>query len=507
MFPRLFSTAFRIAISSSVALAGCVFSGGLSCTGSGQVSTPQSAPIAPEAGDHPSEHFRTFKFDEGGSRIDLRIADGRSPIPDQHILAWIRAAASAVSHYFGHFPLPTVVVTVVPQGDGKIENGVTNDHGIHVRLGQSTTDRDLADDWVMTHEMFHLAFPSIGDDYVWLSEGLASYLEPLARARQGTISPAKVWADLVEGMPQGQPEPGDRGLDQTHTWGRTYWGGSMFCLLADIHIRQQTGNARSLDDAMRAILDHGGNRHAKWPIEKVFRIGDTATGTRVLHDLHSEMGQHPVTVDLSSLWSSLGIHDRNSHVTFDDTAPLASVRRSMTDASANPHAPTPWHSILLVCPSCLEPLVPLLAALSITCSIVGEADAQRVQDSLTRGRPLGGEAWTRRMAHRLGLQYTLNPRGRPPKKNDPGRNGGCHLCSVWMSPLQRLDVTFAASGCHLCSVRTKWWMSPLQHLTFAASHLCSISPLQHLTFAASHLCSICHLCSVPSRAIFTLLNM
>jgi putative transposase len=50
---------------------------------------------------------------------------------------------------------------------------------------------------------------------------------------------------------------------------------------------------------------------------------------------------------------------------------------------------------------------------------MGEADAQRVQDSLTRGRSLGGEAWTRRVAHRLGLQYTLNPRGRPPKRDDP----------------------------------------------------------------------------------------
>ncbi len=40
-------------------------------------------------------------------------------------------------------------------------------------------------------------------------------------------------------------------------------------------------------------------------------------------------------------------------------------------------------------------------------------DLAAIQTSLTRGRPFGGEAWTRRTAKRLGLESTLNPRGRP----------------------------------------------------------------------------------------------
>ena len=44
---------------------------------------------------------------------------------------------------------------------------------------------------------------------------------------------------------------------------------------------------------------------------------------------------------------------------------------------------------------------------------MGEAESQRVKDSLKRGRPLGGDSWTRDMAERLGLQHTLRPRGRP----------------------------------------------------------------------------------------------
>ena len=43
---------------------------------------------------------------------------------------------------------------------------------------------------------------------------------------------------------------------------------------------------------------------------------------------------------------------------------------------------------------------------------------RRVKASLDRGRPLGDERWTLKTAKRFGLQYTLNPRGRPPKKRE-----------------------------------------------------------------------------------------
>ena len=45
-----------------------------------------------------------------------------------------------------------------------------------------------------------------------------------------------------------------------------------------------------------------------------------------------------------------------------------------------------------------------------------EDQRRRVQASLERDRPLGTEAWMLQMAQRLGLQYTLNPRGRPAKQ-------------------------------------------------------------------------------------------
>jgi len=132
-------------------------------------------------------------------------------------------------------------------------------------------------------------------------------------------------------MPQGEPEPGDEGLDNTHSWGRTYWGGAMFCLLADVRIREQTHNRKGLQDALRGILDAGGNIDEDWPIERAFTAGDKATGTTVLMDLYRQMRDKPVQVDLDSVWQKLGIERRpKGEIVLVSHAPEADIREAIT---------------------------------------------------------------------------------------------------------------------------------------------------------------------------------
>ena len=159
----------------------------------------------------------------------------------------------------------------------------------------------------MTHEMVHLAFPSVAEAHHWIEEGSATYVEPVARARAGDLTPEKVWGDLVDGLPQGLPGPADRGLDFTPTWGRTYWGGALFCLLADIEIRKRTGNRKGLEDALRAILAAGGTVETEWPLAKALHIGDDATGVPVLSELYEKMKASPFPVDLNALWKEMGV--------------------------------------------------------------------------------------------------------------------------------------------------------------------------------------------------------
>ncbi len=45
-----------------------------------------------------------------------------------------------------------------------------------------------------------------------------------------------------------------------------------------------------------------------------------------------------------------------------------------------------------------------------------EDERKAIATSLERGRPYGGEQWTKRITKKLGLESTVNPRGRPRKK-------------------------------------------------------------------------------------------
>jgi predicted metalloprotease with PDZ domain len=133
----------------------------------------------------------------------------------------------------------------------------------------------------------------------------------------------------MHSMQNGLPASGDEGLDRTHTWGRTYWGGALFCLLADVEIRKKTANRFGLRDAMRAVLRASGGVAFEMPIERVLKVGDGATGTTVLQDLYAQMKDQPVSPDLPALWKQLGIRERGDSVEFQDDAPLAATRKAI----------------------------------------------------------------------------------------------------------------------------------------------------------------------------------
>jgi hypothetical protein len=66
----------------------------------------------------------------------------------------------------------------------------------------------------------------------------------------------------------------------------------------------------------------------------VLATADKAVGLDVLTRLHNEMGPKPVTPDLAGLWGDLGLKPQGESVAFDDTAPLAAIRKAITEPRA-----------------------------------------------------------------------------------------------------------------------------------------------------------------------------
>lgn len=266
-------------------------------------------------------------------RVDLQgeeFTGGSAPL-----LEWVRRAAGIVSGYYGRFPNSSATIRIVAVDGGGVHGGKTwaNPDGlIRVQVGREVSEAQLRDDWVLVHEMTHLALPDTGEEHAWLSEGIATYVEGVARVQAGNRAESDVWAEELRSMPRGLPQEGDRGLDYTHSWGRTYWGGAMFCLLADVDIRRRTQLRFGLQDALRAVLIASGGLKTDWPIERVLRTGDAAVGTRTLEDLYAQMYGTAMTPDLQGLWRQLGVVSTDGTLRLEDTAPLAAVRHAIMTA-------------------------------------------------------------------------------------------------------------------------------------------------------------------------------
>jgi hypothetical protein len=297
----------------------------------------QGQPLGPHHAPWDSPVAWSQTIHAGGSTIQLDVAPGPLDLSHADVADWVETAARAVSEYYGRFPVSRARVLVVPaEGRRGVLSGSSwgDVDGLpaftRMRIGEHTTGQDLVNDWTMTHEFVHTALPSLDREHHWLEEGLATYVEPIARAQIGTLTPEFVWEETVKGMPQGEPLPGENGLDNTHTWASTYWGGGLFCMMADIEIRKATHNRMGLQDALRGIVAAGGSIAMNWPIKKVISVADRATGTRVLARLYQQMGERSFApIDLNALWKQLGIQPLAKSVTFDDRAPLAAIRQAI----------------------------------------------------------------------------------------------------------------------------------------------------------------------------------
>ena len=269
----------------------------------------------------------------GKSTVEIAIADGPVDLGRPAVIDWIRKAVRAVETYYGRFPVPEARIEVQPvEGRQSIFNGVTFGRVptlTRISVGSQVTQVKLDQDWVMTHELVHLAFPSVPRRQHWIEEGLSTYIEPLARVHLKQISEDVFWRDMIRDMPQGLPQEGDRGMDNTHTWGRTYWGGAIYCLQAEVAIRELTANKRGLQHALRGILDQVGSIQDEVELPAVLEAGDKATGTRVMTELYGRMKDQPEPMDLPELWKSLGVRWTNDQVTYDDKARLAVIRRAI----------------------------------------------------------------------------------------------------------------------------------------------------------------------------------
>lgn len=308
------------------------FLSGLRPDGKAYVATAEAMDDAPYSA---LGRFETTSMKVGGDEVVWAMPEGLTW--DRAVLeTWIERSAKEVAWAFGGSPMPRYVLFLWPSSRGRgVGFGTAagmGGGGVIVLMGATWKAEDLTSDWVLSHELTHLGLPTLDPDHRWLEEGLPTYLEPMLALRAGRITPERFWGDLMRELPQGQPASGDRGLDHTPTWGRTYWGGALFFFLADLELREHSKGRVTLLDALRGLHREGLNAESACGLQELLATLDRGVGKGTFTALHGHHGSKAEKVDLEAIWLRLGIQVKDGKVRFSEDAPAAHLRRAWIEA-------------------------------------------------------------------------------------------------------------------------------------------------------------------------------
>ncbi len=272
-----------------------------------------------------------------GATLRISLLRSQQAVNNDHIVAWLLAAADNVVGVSGRFPNPSPQVVVVPlpgyAGQSAVPFGrVIRDGGEAIQFFVAG-DRPLAEylgDWTATHEFSHLLLPYV--DRKWISEGFASYHQNVLMARGGFYSQQRAWQKLHEGFGRGRRASPDASPNQAS--GRrsgllkVYWSGAAVALLADVALRT-AATPQTLDAVLGRLQSCCLPSQRTWGGRELFAHLDKLAGAAVFAPLYDGYANTASFPPVELLYPDLGIELIGGQVTLNDRAPLAAVRRQI----------------------------------------------------------------------------------------------------------------------------------------------------------------------------------
>ncbi|MGQ0505698.1 MAG: hypothetical protein ACT4TC_10305 [Myxococcaceae bacterium] len=193
--------------------------------------------------------------------LSIALLEGKTRASAETLQDWIDQAASEFLTVRTSLPFQHISVALlpVPNATEPALFGMalySTPRSVALLVGGDASEKSFRTDWVAVHELLHLAHPVFQPQAPWLSEGLATYYTELARMRSGRFTEEAGWAELRAGFERGQEQAGQDTMEEvtrsTHRYLALYWSGALFALDADVHLREATKGAHSLDDLLHS---------------------------------------------------------------------------------------------------------------------------------------------------------------------------------------------------------------------------------------------------------------
>ncbi|MGB0712658.1 MAG: hypothetical protein ACPGUC_03760 [Gammaproteobacteria bacterium] len=277
-----------------------------------------------------------------GGRLDVALLGSELAAHEALLMDWINANAIAVSTISGRFPAPHAQILVVPMGRSsapvpwaQVLRG--GGDGVHLFVDPGRDRGAFMRDWVLSHELSHLFHPTLFLRSRWLSEGLASYLQFVTRARSGIITQRQAWEGLHAGF-----ERGIRDVRRGHTladlsenmlseqaYMRVYWSGAAVFLLADLELRRHSGGRQTLGDVLGRFRDCCLNHHEAWSGARFMSALDRVSGTDVFSSLFEKWSGSDRFPSLDTAYRYLGLRARNARSLILRDDPYSAILRGL----------------------------------------------------------------------------------------------------------------------------------------------------------------------------------
>lgn len=274
--------------------------------------------------------FDREAFSVAGTSIDVTRLGSRPS--DENIHRWLGRAVQVAASVGGRFPRDRIHFVIVPVHSTRepvVFGMVFRGGGAAILLLPSldATVGQLETDWVAIHELSHLWLPRLYPQDRWLSEGIATYLQEVLRARCGLQTGEHAWTRLEDGLERGRRSGHGRPLTiesrdmhRSGAYRRVYWAGVAFALEADVHLRTRSNGEMTLLRAINEAQHVWGAEARPVGAPVLLQALDAASGAGFLEALAEKYAASPEFPDTAYLDSPAYREVRAEIMSRDDEA-------------------------------------------------------------------------------------------------------------------------------------------------------------------------------------------
>lgn len=282
-----------------------------------------------------------------GGQLNLAILKQVSQ--KQALTTWVTEIGESLGNYLGRFPLQQVQVILVennrfghspsPVPWGRVKRG--GGFGIFFVVDSGRDLREFYGDWTASHEFGHLLIPSMEYADIWLSEGLASYLQYILMVRNGQVTERHVWQKLYEGFMRGEKgtqknsremlietaEKRRRGGRSGRTM-RIYWSGAVYFFKADVLLRQHTKGKMGLPQLLAKLNHCCIDSPNDWSGKKLAFKLDELSQTSIFSQLYKDTAYSQEFPEFKTTFKQLGIKVEKGKVKLEE-AQYSAIREQI----------------------------------------------------------------------------------------------------------------------------------------------------------------------------------